>query len=47
MLKKVHISGVIFNTALVILGWTSFIDSFFVESSIAMFLLKVIARVLP
>jgi len=47
MLKKVHSSGVIFNTALVILGWTSFIGSFFIESSIAICFLNVIARVLP
>ena len=45
--KKAQNAGVLRNTALVILGWSSLIGSFFVESTIAVILLNMIARVLP
>ena len=47
MANSVLNSGFLWDSALVILGWTSYIVSFFVESSIAMLFVGVIARVLP
>jgi hypothetical protein len=47
MVKTMQHAGVFMDSTLVVLGWISFIGSFFVESPFAMFLLRVIARVLP
>jgi len=45
--KTTHIAGVVKSTALVLIGWISFISSFFVESSTVILILNLIARVLP
>jgi hypothetical protein len=46
MVKTVQLNSG-FKTALVVLGWLSFVGSFFINEPISFFSLQAIARVLP
>lgn len=46
MVKRLQTHG-IFDTALVVLGWISFVTAFFVEGFLANLVLQTVARVLP
>ena len=47
MVKKVHTAGIRMDTALVSLGWFSFVAGLFIPDPIVKAILVAIARVLP